>query len=144
MKDLQERLKILRADAADCAYIASVTADKVKEDLFAVLAANMSELAEQVEDLISAKLAKGDCEQQSHGADTRPLPHFKAAEPILVRPFWGQKMDDEASILMRRSQSCRRMAERMDDPEAAADLLRLAKEYELRANAWFEADERER
>ena len=52
----------------------------------------------------------------------------------------GQKMDDEASILMRRSQSCRRMAERMDDPEAGADLLRLADEYESRANAWFEAD----
>jgi hypothetical protein len=36
------------------------------------------------------------------------------------------------------------MAERMDDPEAAADLLRRAKEYESRVNAWFEADDPER
>jgi hypothetical protein len=36
------------------------------------------------------------------------------------------------------------MAERMDDPETAADLLRLAEEYESRANAWVEADDPER
>jgi hypothetical protein len=32
------------------------------------------------------------------------------------------------------------MAEQIDDPETAADLLRLAEEYESKANAWFAAD----
>jgi hypothetical protein len=80
MKDLHERLKVLRADAADCAYIASVTADREKRDLFAILAANISELAKQVEDLISADVAKRECEERYRDADTRSHTAFQSRQ----------------------------------------------------------------
>jgi hypothetical protein len=80
MQDLNQRLEQLCADAADCTYIASVSEDKEKRELFALLAANMSELAKQVEDLISASRA---CEEPE-AADTPVSQNIQSRQPNLV------------------------------------------------------------
>jgi hypothetical protein len=56
MKDMEKHLEKLRSDAAECALISGLAADKEKRELFAKLSAHLTVLADEVERvLIAAK-----------------------------------------------------------------------------------------
>jgi hypothetical protein len=44
-------------------------------------------------------------------------------------------MQDEATILLRRAETCRRLAARIGDPDMAARMNRAAQQYEAEAKA---------
>jgi hypothetical protein len=54
MKDMQARLETLRTDANDCALIGKLATERGKRELFARLAAHLSNLALDVEQHIKA------------------------------------------------------------------------------------------
>ncbi len=57
MKDLNEKLEKLRADAEDCSLISKLATDKAKRELFARLAAQLQKMAEDIEVAIAARVA---------------------------------------------------------------------------------------
>ena len=60
MKDLREKLEKLRTDAEDCALISKLATDAAKREVFAKLAEHLSQLANDVEAVIAAKIASGE------------------------------------------------------------------------------------
>jgi hypothetical protein len=59
MKDMETHLEKLRAEAADCAIISGLAADKQKRELFAKTAAHLNSLADEIEQAIKARKAAG-------------------------------------------------------------------------------------
>lgn len=57
MKDLREKLEKLRADAEDCSLISKLATDRAKRELFARLAGQLRQMAEDVEVAIANKAA---------------------------------------------------------------------------------------
>jgi len=60
VEDLQARLEKLRTDAEDCALIGKLATDAGKRDLFNRLAANLRNMASDVQAMIALKRAEGD------------------------------------------------------------------------------------
>ncbi len=54
MKDMRDRLKRLRDDAAECAVTSGLATDAEKRELFARLAAHLTTLADEVERTVDA------------------------------------------------------------------------------------------
>ncbi len=59
MKDMIAHWEKLQADAADCALIRDLATDKIKRELYTLLAEHLRTLALEVERVITAK-ANGD------------------------------------------------------------------------------------
>jgi hypothetical protein len=57
MKDTRKHLEKLRTDAAECAIISGLAADKMKRDLFARLSQHFTVLAGEVEKAAGPTLA---------------------------------------------------------------------------------------
>ena len=56
MKDLTERLRTLRGDAGDCRLISRLATDQTKRQTFGKLAAQLEEMAAEIEAVIAAKI----------------------------------------------------------------------------------------
>ena len=55
MKDMEQHLRKLRADAEECSMISKLATDRKKRELFARLAEHLSVLASEVERAIASK-----------------------------------------------------------------------------------------
>jgi len=55
MKDMEQHLRKLRADAEECSMISKLATDRQKRELFARLAEHLSVLASEVERAIASK-----------------------------------------------------------------------------------------
>jgi hypothetical protein len=55
MKDYQAHLEKLRRDAAECALVRDLAADKAKREMFDRLARHLDELADEVERAMNAR-----------------------------------------------------------------------------------------
>ena len=73
MEDLRARLEKLLTDAEDCALIGKLATDARKRDLFNRLAANLRNMASDVQAMIASKRAGGD-------DDTKPKDRPSAPE----------------------------------------------------------------
>jgi hypothetical protein len=60
MKDLQEKLEKLRADAEDCNLISKLATDKTKRETFRKLSEQLCQMAAEIEQVIALKLAAGE------------------------------------------------------------------------------------
>ncbi len=60
MEDLQARLEKLLTDAEDCSLIGKLATDAAKRDLFNRLAANLRNMASDVQAMIASRHAESD------------------------------------------------------------------------------------
>jgi hypothetical protein len=57
MRDMEQHLQKLRADAEECSNISKLATDQQKQELFARLAQHLNVLASEIERAIAAKKA---------------------------------------------------------------------------------------